>query len=110
MTAPRPAHSLSPPIASPRPGGASVPGHRPRSTPRPAVAGLIIMLLLVTLIPAVSAEIIEGQIHDVGLQTEDIPAPATGDTGWLEFSSLVIDYDPLPALKPESIHLLDVQL
>lgn len=110
MTAPRPAHSLSPPIASPRPGGASVPGHRPRSTPRPAVAGLIIMLLLVTLIPTASAETIEGQIHDVGLQSEDIPAIDTGAGGDVQFSSWKIEYNPVIGLKPASMHFLDIQL
>ncbi len=79
---PRPAGppSTLPPIASPRPGDATLPGNRPRSTPRPAAGGLLLALLLVgaLFVPAVSAEILINDhlkgFEDTGLNTQLSPA------------------------------------
>jgi len=74
---------------------------------------LLISLLIVgaLFVPAVSAETIEGQIHDATLTREEISAIADGShPSAYGFSDLVIEYDPIAGLIPSAIYLHDIRL
>lgn len=73
---------------------------------------LLISLLIVgaLFIPAVSAETIEGQIHEVTLPREEIPAIETEPHGSMFIPAFGLLYDPVTGLIPSAIYLRDVQL
>ena len=81
--------------------------HRPKS-PRLAVGGLIIMLLLVSLIPAVSAEEFSGRIYDVKSDSMEITAinSTSKDADGAPYTWR-INYDPQKAQTPSEIHVFD---
>lgn len=73
---------------------------------------LLLLLLVAVLVitPVAASEIIEGQIHDVAIQSDEIPAIKTEYEGWGDLRFWEFRYNRVIGLKPSSLHLLDVRL